>query len=508
MSDSTLTIDLDVSQSIAHHDIPTCTIIWAHRPELVGAQLNVSTTRQLGRGFAEFKHLDGRQVLIDDPYLSRTGFNTSYRESQGLTIDRGDCKQDIDIDGVRLEQSMLLSSDVLTRGTPLIWGNRLVLLFHFRNSATSDIGVLHDILGVSECIQSAKQSILNLRVDSRSVLITGPSGTGKELIAQALHKESTRSDQPIVSVNISAIAPELVASELFGHKKGAFTGADRDNKGLFEKAHRGSLFLDEIGDASDKTQMALLRALEYGEIQPVGGDRLINVDVRAITATDAILEERIDNSSFRLPLLQRISSYTIKLDPLEQRLEDVGILALHYIRQHERDFANQYDFAASTGMTSQLPQLLYAFCRYSWPGNVRQLGNLIRQTLTDAIGNQQIILPRCIQDHLDVVTPKKSLFRRKKRPRELNATEIESALRKHAWHPEHAADELGISRSALLKRAKDDAILPNTAELSADDIRKALVKHGNDKHDVAFALRITPKVLTRLMNEHQLEVTP
>jgi two-component system nitrogen regulation response regulator GlnG len=507
MTDATLTIDLDISQPMAHHDIPTCTVIWANKPELVGSQLNVSTSRRFGRGFAEFKHIDDRKVFIDDPYLSRTGFQSFYSATQGLTIERGDCKQDIEIDGLSLDKSILLSNEALGRGVPLIWANRLVLLFHFRSSATPDLPPMHDILGVSHCIQRAKQSIINLRVDSGSVLINGPSGTGKELIAQALHKESLRRDQPMISVNISAIAPELVTSELFGHKKGAFTGADRDAKGLFEKAHNSTLFLDEIGDATDNTQMALLRALEYGEVQPVGGDELIKVDVRAIAATDAILEERIDNASFRLPLLQRISSYTIKLEALDRRKEDIGILALHFIRKHERDFSNHYDFGATTGMTSQLPRLLYAFCRYNWPGNVRQLANLIRQTLTDAVGDNHITLPRCIQEHIDVITPKKGLFKRQKRPRELSSKEIEATLIKHAWHPENAADELGISRSALLKRAKDDAILPNTASFSADDIRTALIDHNNDKAQAAFALRVTPKVLTRLINEHQVEVT-
>lgn len=504
MVDETLTIDLDISQPIAHIDVPTCTIIWANRDALIGAQVGVSSSRQFSRGFADFRHVSGHPVLIDDSYLTRKGFLTRYNSDNELIIDRGPCTQPIEVNGQELKHTITLTREQLKSGVPLIWNNRLVMLFHYRNSATPELPVMHGILGISECIQRAKQSILNLKLDHKSVLINGPSGTGKELIAQALHRESARGDQPLISVNISSISSELVASELFGHKKGAFTGANTDTEGYFQKAHNSTLFLDEIGDAHDNTQTALLRAIEYGEVQPVGADKPITVNVRTIAATDADLEERIERESFRLPLLQRLSSYTIKLDPLADRKEDLGILALEFIRQHQDDFSLKYDFAATTGRCSQIAYLMYQFCRYNWPGNVRQLANLIRQTFTDAISSDSLVVPRCVQDYIDAETPATGLFKRKRKPRELKAVDIEQALIKHDWYPERAADELGISRSALIKRALDEGICPDTQQISTEAINAALEQHQHDKQNVARSLKITPKVLTRLINERQI----
>ncbi len=206
-----------------------------------------------------------------------------------------------------------------------------------------------------------------------SVYIQGESGTGKELIAQALHKASKRSKNDFVAVNCSAIPEELLESELFGHQKGAFSGASESRKGLFELADGGSLFLDEIGDMSAAFQVKLLRALQEGEIRPVGANKTISVDVRIISASHRDLQQLVDEELFRMDLFYRLNVVTLALPRLADRLEDIPILATHFILANPSSIAK--------GLSNEAIELLVA---YEWPGNVRQLKNIIDHVCTFA----------------------------------------------------------------------------------------------------------------------------
>jgi len=199
-----------------------------------------------------------------------------------------------------------------------------------------------------------------------SVYIRGESGTGKELIAQALHQASPRSHRKFVAVNCSAIPEELLESELFGHQKGAFSGAVESRKGLFELADGGSLFLDEIGDMSAAFQVKLLRALQEGEIRPVGSNKTISIDVRIISASHQDLQQLIDQDRFRMDLYYRLNVVTLQLPRLTERQQDIPILAKHFISQNSASVAK--------GLSSEAIEVLVG---YDWPGNIRQLKNII-----------------------------------------------------------------------------------------------------------------------------------
>lgn len=221
------------------------------------------------------------------------------------------------------------------------------------------------ILGVSPATQSMLRMILKVAGTSHTVLILGESGTGKELVAREIHKLSPRGEQPFLAVNCAALTETLLESELFGHEKGAFTDAHQQKKGLFERASRSTLFLDEIGDTSLSMQAKILRALQEREIMRVGGTEAIKVDVRIIAATNKNLEQMLKEGKFREDLYYRLKVIPIVCPPLRERGEDIEVLALHFIRKAA--------LAARRKITGITPEALKALKAYPWPGNIRQL---------------------------------------------------------------------------------------------------------------------------------------
>jgi two-component system nitrogen regulation response regulator GlnG len=237
-----------------------------------------------------------------------------------------------------------------------------------------------ELLGRAPAMQQVFRAIGRLSRSSVNVLITGESGTGKELAARALHEHSPRANKPFIALNTSAIPAELLESELFGHEKGAFTGADSLRRGRFEQADGGSLFLDEIGDMSTSLQTRLLRVLAEGEFYRVGGQTPIRVDVRVIAATHQNLEERVRGSQFREDLFHRLNVIRIELPPLRARHEDVPDLLEHYMRLAAQELGVE-----PKALTADAREKLSA---YAWPGNVRELVNLCRRFTVLAPGNE------------------------------------------------------------------------------------------------------------------------
>jgi two-component system nitrogen regulation response regulator GlnG len=234
------------------------------------------------------------------------------------------------------------------------------------------------MIGQAPAMQEVFRSIGRLAGSSMTVLITGESGTGKELVAKALHEHSPRSHKPFVALNTSAIASELLESELFGHEKGAFTGADARRIGRFEQADGGTLFLDEIGDMSPGLQTRLLRVLAESEFYRVGGQKAINVDVRVIAATNQDLARAVKESRFREDLYHRLNVIRINTPPLRQRREDIPLLLNHYLAEAGEELGSP-----PKGIDASALEMLEAF---SWPGNVRQLVNATRRLTVTAPG--------------------------------------------------------------------------------------------------------------------------
>ena len=238
----------------------------------------------------------------------------------------------------------------------------------FQSPAATDQSMMVPIIGQSEATQTLRSLIDLIAHSSSTALVTGESGTGKELVAQALHASGPRALARFVPINCGAIPRELIESELFGHRKGAFTGALNNRQGRFELAHGGTLFLDEIGDLPMDMQVKLLRALQERRILPVGADSEVDVDVRVVAATHKDLEEEVRAGRFREDLYYRINVLPIRTTPLRERPADISELLTFYARRHVRDGGRAVSFAAD---------MLSMLCEYEWPGNVRELSNLV-----------------------------------------------------------------------------------------------------------------------------------
>jgi len=245
---------------------------------------------------------------------------------------------------------------------------------------TADTPRIPELLGTAPAMQQVFRGIGRLSRSSVTVLITGESGTGKELVARALHDHSPRAGKPFIALNTSAIPADLLESELFGHEKGSFTGADAQRRGRFEQADGGTLFLDEIGDMSTPLQTRLLRVLAEGEFYRVGGQTPIRVDVRVIAATHQNLQERVARGLFREDLYHRLNVIRLELPPLRARAEDIPDLLTHYLRLAAHDLGVERKVLARDAEAK--------LSGYGWPGNVRELVNLCRRLSVLAPGSE------------------------------------------------------------------------------------------------------------------------
>ena len=239
------------------------------------------------------------------------------------------------------------------------------------------------IVGNSPSMRHIYNLILQVAKTKTSVLITGESGTGKELIAKAIHEQSRRSDKPFVVLNCGGIPETLMESELFGHKKGSFTGATQDKKGLFEVADQGTIFLDEIGELTPPIQVKLLRAVQEQVFKPVGGNEDISVDIRIISATNKRLEDEVIAGNFREDLFYRLNVIEIKVPPLRERKSDLRLLAQHFLDKYSQEMGK--------GITKLSSYAIDLLNKYDFPGNVRELENLLERSV--ALSSTNIILP-------------------------------------------------------------------------------------------------------------------
>jgi Nif-specific regulatory protein len=280
------------------------------------------------------------------------------------------------------------------------------------------------------------------------VLIQGETGTGKELVARAVHYTSRRAEHLFVAQNCSALPENLLESELFGHVRGAFTGADRDKKGLFELADGGTIFLDELGEMPLSLQAKLLRVLQEGEIWPVGAPRPKKVDVRVVSATHRDLEKMVADGSFRQDLFYRLHVFPLRLPPLRERRNDIPILARFFLRKYAREFGRP-----ATGFT---PEAMERLKSHDWPGNVRELQNelqrvLIQRTEGDLVLvedlSERIIGRTALADAPDL--PRGSL---KDMLASIERVLLTRALREHGGNKTQTAKALGITREGLHKK--------------------------------------------------------
>jgi two-component system response regulator PilR (NtrC family) len=318
---------------------------------------------------------------------------------------------------------------------------------------------LDEIIGVSTPMVNVFSMIQSVAATNSTVLLTGESGTGKELVAKALHTASPRREFAFVSVNCGALPENLLESELFGHMKGAFTDAYFTRKGLFEAAHRGTLFLDEVGETPAAMQVKLLRALQERRIRRVGGTEETEVDVRIIAATNRSLEEMVRERRFREDLFYRLNVIPLRIPPLRERREDIPLLARHFLERFTKSMGKRVAEISKEAMQ--------ALSRYGWPGNVRELENVMERAV--ALETTEAVLAERLPDTLRG-----------------GAAPIPAGPR----------IEDGFSL--------DDYIRSLESEL----VQRALVEAAGDRARAARLLGITPRSLRYLIQKHRLEGLP
>ena len=326
------------------------------------------------------------------------------------------------------------------------------------------LGLRHEyrkIIGESPAMQEVFRLLDRYVESSDPVLILGESGTGKELVARAIHEQGQRNDGPFVSENCAALPENLLESELFGYERGAFTGATRNHKGLFEQAKGGTLFLDEVGDMSPDLQSKLLRVIQEKEVRPIGSSRTVSIDVRLVTATHRDLPEMVQEGEFREDLFYRLHVLPIRLPPLRERRGDVPLLVQHLIRRACLD--------AKRPIPRIDPKAVDRLSEYSWPGNIRELENEIRRALllcegvlqpvhfSDKVQHPQLTL------EMGAPLPSEAGSSLPELVRQLEETEIRRAFARSGGNKSKAAELLGISRFALQRKLDKFGIEENDA---------------------------------------------
>jgi two-component system nitrogen regulation response regulator NtrX len=310
----------------------------------------------------------------------------------------------------------------------------------------------YQMVGTSDPIDSVRESIARSAPTNATVLITGESGTGKELVARAIHGNSNRSRAPFVQVNCAAIPEDLIESELFGHEKGSFTGATSKQIGKFEQADRGTIFLDEIGDMSARTQAKVLRVLQEGEVERVGSQQTIKADVRVIAATNKDLKKEIEDGTFREDLYFRLSVIPIRTPPLRERRDDIEALIEHFVANvATEDNLRKKHFS---------PPAMKRLIQHSWPGNVRELRNTIERVLIMAPGDNIDVadLPDNIRFSQEQPAAQAEASTLKEFKETSERAFLVQKLRANGWNISQTAQVIGTPRSNLYKKLEQYTI--------------------------------------------------
>jgi two-component system nitrogen regulation response regulator GlnG len=445
----------------------------------------------------EFRSPDGRRTgALASRRITRSGIGIERRDDR-LILRFEALSPVIEVNGQRLLGERSFDAVSVEAGLVLLLGKDLALWMGWMEPV-DPAPFVEGLIGESTSIRLLRQQIHRVADLDVPVLLRGETGAGKELVAAAIHKYSRRARANYVAVNVAGVPPSMAASELFGHKRGAFTGAFDERKGYFAQADGGTLFLDEIGEAATEVQALLLRVVQEGEIQPVGGNTRA-VDVRLVAATDSDLEAAVVERKFREPLWRRFS-YEIHVPPLRARQDDVGVLFLHLLRTRLGEMGERDPIAAAREDDgSFVPARLVAeMARCAWPGNVRELANV---ALKFAIDNRKRARGQVTSELLQMLRPRRELARAANTPApsrkstDLHDTELLAVFRAERYSTERTARKLGISKSYLYKRLGQNPEVRRARDIDPHDLRTALSASGGKLQDAAARLQISERAL-------------
>jgi two-component system nitrogen regulation response regulator GlnG len=477
--------------------IPALTLLWHPDPERVGQTSPLVEVHE-GRLFglkrdAPLFGLPGttRGQPIANRCVSREAAFTLRRTSRGYELAAGSAPTSLTVSGQPFEGVRELAAEDLQGGVSIAVGKWVALYLHTLRFPVVR-SPAHGLLGSSDAIEDVRRAIQRAADQDLSVLIRGETGTGKELVARALHERSRRRNGPFLAVNMATIRPERAAADLFGHEKGAFTGAAEARPGLFRAAHGGTLFLDEIAASPIDVHEMLLRVLQDHRIQPVGSTTSHPTDVRIVAATDARIEDEMVSGKFPLPLYYRLAELRIDLPPLRARREDVGVLLVHFLRHA---FAARGELSRLDQGTAASPWLpatvVAALALGTWPGNVRQLQNLASQLA--AWTPTTTTIETIVKPFLPSITPASAPSLLSSRP--LSRDQLLAALHRTNWNQRHAAKELGIARETLRKLLAKEPQLRSVIEMRLPDLIEEQRQLGGDLGELSRRLGIDEALL-------------
>jgi len=495
--------------------VPALTILYHANPERLGdvlllGELAAGRKAEISRTRPLFTLTDDTAAPLADPFISRQPLVFSKVGTTSIQLHVPANGTAVLADGRPVNGNCLFSAKEVERGIVLELAERVILLLHMtttRPRAPQTYGLIGDSMAMAQ-VRSDIERVADLPT---SVLLRGETGTGKELVAQAIHENGKRRTGPFLGVNMGAIPTSLAASELFGTERGAYTGANSSKKGLFQAAHGGTLFMDEVGEAPAEIQVMLLRVLETGEVFPIGAQHPRTVDIRLLAATDARLEEMSVSGTFRAPLLHRLSGYEIWLPPLRKRREDFGQLLAAFLKAEAEALGEKKRLAYDDPHAPPwLPApLVGRLARYSWPGNVRQLKNVIRQLVIGNRGMAKIVASPALEALLNEPSahdaPAQPLKSARIKPSAISDDVLLEALRHNRWEVKATAAWLGISRTSLHSRLDKCDRMRKAIDLGLEELTACFQDCDGDLNKMVDRLEVSRSSLARRLKELRLD---